>query len=144
MSERIDLDDWTLLSQVSQVFRTVSDAYTEEVDIPRGQAALLCVVAKQDGLTQSEIAEALSVQGATVSSMLGRLEKAGMVIRRRDPEDNRLVRVYLTDAGLQKERAINAQFGALQEQIFKGISDAERGLLREWLRRIVTNIGEEP
>lgn len=144
MSERIDLDDWTLLSQVSQVFRTISDAYTEEVDIPRGQAALLCVVAKQDGLTQSEIAEALSVQGATVSSMLGRLEKAGMVIRRRDPEDNRLVRVYLTDAGLQKERAINAQFGALQEQIFKGISDAERGLLREWLRRIVTNIGEEP
>lgn len=143
MSERIDLDDWTLLSQVSQVFRTISDAYTEEVDIPRGQAALLCVVAKQDGLTQSEIAEALSVQGATVSSMLGRLEKAGMVIRRRDPEDNRLVRVYLTDAGLQKERAINAQFGALQEQIFKGISDAERGLLREWLRRIVTNIGEE-
>lgn len=144
MSERIDLDDWTLLSQVSQVFRTISDAYTEEVDIPRGQAALLCVVAKQDGLTQSEIAEALSVQGATVSSMLGRLEKAGMVIRRRDPEDNRLVRVYLTDAGMQKERAINAQFGALQEQIFKGISDAERGLLREWLRRIVTNIGEEP
>src|SRR4051812_46878993 len=115
MTVRVNLDDWQLLAQVSQIFRSVSDAFTEQVDIPRGQASVLCGVAKQDGITQSEIAERLSVQGASVTNMLQRLEEAGLVARRRDPDDNRLVRVYLPEAGLQKEDSINAQLGEMQE-----------------------------
>ena len=38
------------------------------------------------------------------------MEEAGLVPRRRDLDDNRLVRVYLTDAGRQMERAITEQF----------------------------------
>lgn len=143
MADKVNLDDWQLLAQVSQVFRSASDAFTEQVDIPRGQATLLCVIAKQDGMTQSEIAEQLSVQGATVTNMLQRLEEAGFVMRRRDPEDNRLVRVYLTEAGLQKERSINAQLGSMQELIFSGIDEVERAILRRQLLRIVENITEK-
>lgn len=141
--ERIDLDDWQLLAQVSQVFRTVSESFTEQVDVPRGQATVLCVVARRDGMTQSEIAEQLSVQGATITTMLQKLEEAGLVVRRRDPDDNRLVRVYLTEAGLQKEHLINAQFGHMQELIFKGLGVEERALLRRWLLKIVENIADE-
>lgn len=141
--ERIDLDDWQLLAQVSQVFRTVSESFTEQVDVPRGQATVLCVVARRDGMTQSEIAEQLSVQGATITTMLQKLEEAGLVVRRRDPDDNRLVRVYLTEAGLQKEHLINAQFGHMQELIFKGLGVEERALLRRWLLKIVENMADE-
>jgi DNA-binding MarR family transcriptional regulator len=140
MTDRVSLDDWQLLAQVSQVFRSVSDAFTDQVDIPRGQAAVLCVIAREDGLTQSEIAERLSVQGATVTNMLQRLEEAGLVIRRRDPEDNRLVRVYLTEAGLEKELSLNAQLGSMQELIFKGIGETERAVLRRQLQQIIENI----
>jgi DNA-binding MarR family transcriptional regulator len=141
--DRVNLDDWQLLAQVSQIFRSVSDNFTDQVDIPRGQAGLLCVVAKQDGLTQSEIADQLSVQGATVTNMLQRLEEAGLVRRQRDTEDNRLVRVYLTEAGRKKETAINEQFGSMQELIFSGISEEERVVLRRWLQKIVINISED-
>ena len=141
--DRVNLDDWQLLAQVSQIFRSVSDNFTDQVDIPRGQAGLLCVVAKQDGLTQTEIADQLSVQGATVTNMLQRLEEAGLVRRQRDPEDNRLVRVYMTEAGRSKESSINEQFGSMQELIFKGISEKERLTLRRWLQQIVMNITEE-
>jgi DNA-binding MarR family transcriptional regulator len=140
MADRVNLDDWQLLAHVSQVFRTVSDAFTDQVDIPRGQAGLLCVLVKQDGLTQTEIAEHLSVQGATVTHMLQRLEEAGLVDRRRDPEDNRLVRVYLTEAGLEKERSINAQFSRLQELIFNGLSEKELAILRLQLQHIAENM----
>jgi DNA-binding MarR family transcriptional regulator len=141
--DRVNLDDWQLLAQVSQIFRSVSDSFTDHVDIPRGQATVLCVVAKQDGITQSEIADQLSVQGATVTKMLQRLEEAGLVSRQRDPEDNRLVRVRLTEAGRQKERSINEQFGNMQELIFKGLSEEERVMLRQWLQQIIVNITEE-
>jgi DNA-binding MarR family transcriptional regulator len=140
MVGRVNLDDWQLLAQVSQVFRSVSDAFTDQVDIPRGQATALCVIAREDGLTQSEIAERLSVQGATVTNMLQRLEESGLVIRRRDPEDNRLVRVYLTEAGLQKELSLNAQLGSMQELIFKGIGETERAVLRRQLQQIIENM----
>jgi MarR family transcriptional regulator, organic hydroperoxide resistance regulator len=142
-SGRINLDDWQLLAHVSQVFRSVSDTFTDQVDIPRGQAGVLCVIAKQDGMTQSEIADELSVQGATVSNMLQHLEEAGLVIRRRDAEDNRLVRIYLTEAGREKERSINALFANLQELIFKGISEEDRVTLRRRLQQIIANITEE-
>ena len=141
--DRVNLSDWQLLAQVSQIFHSVSDAFTEQVDIPRGQAALLCVVAKQDGLTQSEIAEQLSVQGATVTHMLQRLEESGLVIRRRDTEDNRLVRVYLTETGRQKELSLNEKIGSMQSLIFKGINPEQQILLRRWLQQIVINITQE-
>ena len=140
MADRVNLNDWALLAQVSQVFRSVSDTFTDQVDVPRGQAMVLCTVARQDGMTQSEIAEQLSVQGATVTTMLQKMEESGLVVRRRDPEDNRLVRVYLTETGHEKERSINALFGDMQELIFKGLGDEERALLRRWLMQIIENI----
>jgi MarR family transcriptional regulator, organic hydroperoxide resistance regulator len=143
MADRFNLDDWQLLAQIGQVSRSVSDAYLDEADVPRGQAGVLCVVAKQDGLTQSEIAEHLSVQGATVTNMLQHLEETGLITRRRDPDDNRLVRVYLTEGGRRKEALINERFGRLQELMFKGIGNEEMVLLRRWLRQIVNNIGAE-
>lgn len=143
MADRVDVNDWQLLAQFSQIFRSVSDVFTDQVDISRGQAMVLCVVAKENGLTQSEIAERLSVQGATVTNMLQRLEEAGLVVRRRDEEDNRLVRVYLTETGRDKEISINTKFGDMQELLFKGISREERALLLRWLGQIIENITEK-
>ena len=53
--------------------------------------------------------------------MLKRMEESELVTRRRDPEDNRLVRVYLTRSGQEKERAINEQFLELERAVFEGI-----------------------
>jgi DNA-binding MarR family transcriptional regulator len=51
----------------------------------RAQALLLCRLYVQDGITQSGIGNQLSVQGATVTYMLQRIEECGLVTRRRDP-----------------------------------------------------------
>src|SRR5262245_6773380 len=123
------LDDWQLLAQFGQLFRNLSNVFTDQVDMHRGQAIVLCTICEKDGMTQSEIAERLSVQGATVTNMLQRMEDANLVIRRRDPDDNRLVRVYVTEMARQKERAIKEQFREMQEMIFKDLSDEDRATL---------------
>jgi len=135
-----EYQDWELLAQFSQVFRTMSDAFMDQVDMHRAQAFLLCRLYDQDGMTQSEIAEQLSVQGATITNMLQRMEESGLVARRRDPDDNRLVRVYLTDAGRKLERSIYEQFMHLEATIFEGISEAERALLRRMLMQMLQNM----
>jgi len=136
-------DDWALLSQVAQTFRSLADTFMDQIGLHRAQATVLCRLFVQDGLTQTEIAEQLGVQGATVTTMLQRMEEAGLVARRRDPDDNRLVRVYLTDAGRRLERDINSQFTKVEEATFAGLSPQDRASLRRMLQQMLRNMNGE-
>jgi MarR family transcriptional regulator, organic hydroperoxide resistance regulator len=140
MSTELSVEDWELLAQVCQAYRSLSDAFMDQIAMHRAQATLLCRLFIQEGMTQSEIAEQLSVQGATITNMLQRMEEAGLVTPHRDAEDNRLVRVYLTAAGREKERAITEQFMKLQSAVFEGIDESKRALLREMLKQMLQNM----
>jgi DNA-binding MarR family transcriptional regulator len=114
----------------------------DQIEMHRAQAALLCHLFVQEGMTQSKIADQLSVQGATVTNMLQRMEEAGLVTRQRDVEDNRLVRVYLTDAGRSKERSIVEQFVKVEETMFEGLTQEDRASLRRMLRLVLNNMNK--
>jgi DNA-binding MarR family transcriptional regulator len=135
-----NIADWELISRFAQAYRSIADTFADRVDMHRGQSVLLCTLAQEDGITQSTIAERLVVQGATVTTMLQRMEDAGLVTRQRDPEDNRLVRVYLTPLGREKQRAIAEQFYQLQEVLFEGIAEHDRETLRRLLRQMLLNM----
>lgn len=138
--DRINIEDWELLAQVCQAYRGLSDAFMNQIAMHRAQATLLCRLYVQEGMTQSEIGEQLAIQGATVTNIVQRMEEAGLVVRQRDAEDNRLVRVYLTDLGRDHERAITEQFARLEEAIFAGISHEERAFLRRILNQLQANM----
>src|SRR5258707_13377685 len=97
------VEDWELLAHCSQSFRALSDSFMDQIQMHRTQAMVLCRLFVQEGIIQSEIAQQLSVQGATITDILQRMEEAGLVFPRREPEDNRLVGGYLTVAGPGKE-----------------------------------------
>jgi DNA-binding MarR family transcriptional regulator len=135
--------DWELLAQVCQAYRSLSDTLIDQIAMYRAQATVLCRLYVQDGMTQSEIGDQLSVQGATVTNILQRMEESGLVTRRRDAEDNRLVRVYLTESGREKERAITEQFLKLESTVFEGISADDRALFRRILNQMLHNMGAD-
>jgi DNA-binding MarR family transcriptional regulator len=137
------VEDWELLAQFAQAYRSLSDVLMDQITLHRSQAMVLCKLFVQDGMTQSEIAQQLSVQGATVTDMLQRMEEGGMVTRRRDLDDNRLVRVYLTDAGREKERSIMEQFLKLESAVFAGFDESERTRLRQLLNRAMDNMSRK-
>lgn len=64
---------------------------------------------ENDGLAVSELGERLFLDSGTVTPLLKRLEAAGLVQRERDAQDERRVRVHLTDAG----RALRRQAAAV-------------------------------
>ena len=134
------VEDWQLLAQFTQTYRTLSEAFMDRIGTHRAQAIVLYRLYAQDGMTQSEIAQQLAVQGATVTDILQRMEEAGFVSRRRDPEDNRLVRVYITELGREKKRFIVEQYFNLESAIFYGFKDSERDQLRQYLGRALDNL----
>jgi DNA-binding MarR family transcriptional regulator len=136
-------EDWTLLTQLTQAYRGLLDGLMDRIGLHRAQINVLCRLFAQDGMTQSEIAEQLSVQGATVTNMLQRMEEAGLVTRRRDSEDNRLVRVYLTDMGRKQKRAMSAQAIRVEQAVFEGLDDQERAMLRRMMKRMLLSMDME-
>ena len=136
------VEDWQLLAQFTQTYRTLSEAFMDRIGTHRAQAIVLYRLYAQDGMTQSEIAQQLAVQGATVTDILQRMEEAGFVSRRRDPEDNRLVRVYITELGREKKRFIMEQYFNLESAIFSGFKDSERAQLRQYLGRALVQMNQ--
>lgn len=63
------------------------------------QYLVMLVLWEQDRQTVSDIGGRLSLDSATLTPLLKRLEGAGLVSRRRDPADERQVVIGLTDAG---------------------------------------------
>ncbi len=135
-------DDWQLVAQVSQAYRTLANSYMDSIGMHRAQAIVLCTVCASEGLTQSEIAASLSVQGATITPILKKMEEAHFITRHRDPTDNRLVRVYATPEGHTKEKEINARFREFEQVLFRNISADHRTLLRELLLKLISNMNE--
>lgn len=137
MSAPPKFEDIQLLTQFSQMIRGAMDTFMDRVGVHRGQGMLLCAVADRDGATQSEIADMLSVQGATVTNMLQKLEESGFVARRRDSEDNRLVRVYMTDEGRVKEQEILSQIEELHGTLFANLNADEIAVMRRLIAQMM-------
>jgi len=136
-------EDWTLLTQLTKAYRSILDGLMDRIGLHRAQVNVLCRLFEHDGMTQSEIAEQLSVQGATITNMLQRMEETGLVRRQRDPEDNRLVRVYLTDMGREQERAITEQAMRVEQSVFEGLNAEERAMLRRMMKLMLDNMDSE-
>jgi DNA-binding MarR family transcriptional regulator len=72
------------------------------------------------------LADALYLEPATLSPLLKRLESAGLIERRRDPDDERALAVSLTAAGRSlRERAL-AVPGQVMERLGVGVAELER------------------
>lgn len=63
------------------------------------QYLVMLVLWEQDEPTVTQLGERLSLDSGTLTPLLKRLESAGHLRRERDPEDERRVRVHLTDHG---------------------------------------------
>ncbi|MFD0982296.1 MarR family winged helix-turn-helix transcriptional regulator [Tropicimonas aquimaris] len=63
------------------------------------QYLVLVVLNEKDGLSVGEIGRQLDLESSTLTPLLKRMEAAGLVTRRRDPEDERQVRIALTADG---------------------------------------------
>lgn len=94
----------------------VSRAYKPLLDrlgITYPQYLVLHALWEQDGRSVGAIAERLALESSTITPLVKRLEAAGFVTRKRNPNDERQVQVSLTDAG----RALREDCGCLAEEI---------------------------
>jgi len=76
-----------------------------KLDLTYPQFLVMLVLWEKDDQTVSEIGAKLHLDSGTLTPLLKRLETAGRITRRRDPQDERQVRITLTDEGLMLREA---------------------------------------
>ncbi len=129
-----------LLALVCHLHHSRARQLLEALGLYRGQPPVLFALWDQEGLTHTELAERLQNTPSTVSKMLQRMEKAGFVVRRPDAEDQRLSRVYLTEAGWAIKSDVQAVFRRTEAETFAGFTLEERVLLRRFLLQLRDNL----
>jgi MarR family transcriptional regulator, organic hydroperoxide resistance regulator len=89
-------------------------------------------------LTVGDIGVRLHLETSTLTPLLKRLERAGLVLRRRDPADERRVLIEPTPAGWALREQVTGVPSALGQTV--GLSEEERRQLRRLLDRIIGNL----
>jgi DNA-binding MarR family transcriptional regulator len=130
----------SLFSQVSRLEHARAHELLDELGLYRGQHRVLRALWRQDGLTHTELGRHAHVRPSTISTTLQRMEKAGLVERKHDAEDQRVSRVYLTKAGRALQGSVEQAWRRLEDEMFDGLSLEERVLLRRFLLEMRENL----
>jgi DNA-binding MarR family transcriptional regulator len=111
-----------------------------DLKLYRGQAPVLLLLSERNGLTQKEIAEELKIKPSTVTLILRRMRKRGLISSVRDERDKRYTKIYLTEEGKKFICKLKRVFKQLEEECFKDFSEEEKKLLMDFFRRIRYNL----
>ncbi len=86
-----------LLHDVSRLLRRRFDQRAQALGLTRAQWSVIAHLYRNEGITQSALADLLEVEKITLARAIDRLEAAGWVERRPHPSDRRANCLYLTD-----------------------------------------------
>ena len=94
---------------------------------------LLTVLGRRDGLSQGEFTQEYEMDPSRVTRTAQSLEGDGLIRRERDVEDNRVMRMYLTEEGLEVLRKLPGMNEQLRRRVHSVLSEEEFEELRRML-----------
>jgi MarR family transcriptional regulator for hemolysin len=117
-------------------------AWADRVLTEHGASLVTWIVLQQalraeaPGFSQRELAAGLSIGGPSLVRHLDRLEREGLVRREPDPDDRRVTRVSITEAGRLKHQELAVVAQRLDDELGSVLSGRERRVLIDVLVRI--------
>jgi MarR family transcriptional regulator, multiple antibiotic resistance protein MarR len=118
------------------------DAALAEHNITYAQGRILLMLATGKFTNAADFARELYVDAASITRMIDRLEKRGLVVRRSSAGDRRQINLHLTADGEQLASQLPAIYSSVLNRSFAGFSPEEIGFLKFLLRKLLAN--EQP
>jgi MarR family transcriptional regulator for hemolysin len=142
-----DLDERfsSALQSTSRAWRQAVDRRLKYLGVSQASWMTIAVAAKARApLSQSELADRLAVEGATMVAMVDRLVKAGLVIREPSTTDRRIKRVVLTQAGNLLYDKVRTEAAALRQELLADIDPKALLVATDLLERLEGIINSLP
>jgi DNA-binding MarR family transcriptional regulator len=123
-----------VLAPLGLAFKRMTMIVERETGVSARKWFVLSMLGKEDGISQGDMCQRFDLNPSRLTRLGQTLEREGMIRRERDPEDNRVVRMYLTEEGREKLRYLPGLDEELGRRVRGALSDEEL----EELRRMLT------
>src|SRR5919202_2360910 len=128
---------------LAQVAKVVNRAFVDALAGAGGSLPVwlvLIALKSQQAANQRQLADAVGIQGPTLTHHLNTMESAGLLTRRRDPENRRMHLVELTAAGDQLFRRLRDAAISFDRRLRSGLSESDTAQLEQLLNRLRENV----
>ncbi len=129
-----------LLAELSRRYVRLFEQLAQEAGLNLPTCRVLAYLQRQQGISQSRLAELAGLEPMALVRLLDRLQADNLVLRQPDPSDRRAHRLQLGDAAPPVLRRIGRLSRRAREQAFDGIDDAQRAAFLGLLERLVDNL----
>ena len=103
------------------------------------QLRTLMLISKKESVTQGELLEIMGIRAASLSQLLGKIERKGLISSVKDPGDKRSVVISITDLGEAVLKESIAEEEAKANGLFSPLSEEEQLQLSELLEKQVAS-----
>ena len=128
--------NFLLTTAQHNVFQYLSQQLAPYGVTPSQYGVLNCLWREENYLTPKQIADTLCLETSTISGVLDRMQKKGLIDRNINLEDRREVQVTITDKGRALEAPVLKIIEDVNVEVLKMFSEAEAETFKENLRRI--------
>jgi DNA-binding MarR family transcriptional regulator len=133
-----------LIRRAQQASSAIFSEEMAEFDLTSVQFIALVAIADSPGLDATRVGELIDVDKATIGGVIERLERKGLIDRRRSQEDGRVKVLAATRAARALITICFSRVEAVQERILAPLSVGERATLLELLHKLTTGQAAEP
>lgn len=98
---------------------------------------------REDGLKMIDLGRRAGLEPSTMTGLLDRMERDGLVERCLDPADRRVLKIFLTEAGVRVRDAVIGIVDRTLAGVFSGVAANEIEALKGLMRKVLTNVREE-
>jgi MarR family transcriptional regulator for hemolysin len=125
------------LHGTARIWRQAIDRRLKNLGMSQASWMTIAVASKAAApLSQSELADRLGVEGATMVAMVDRLVKAGFIVRQPCPSDRRINRVVLTEEGNRLFETVRTEAAAVRKELLANIDRAQLAVATELLETL--------
>lgn len=124
-----------------RIFQSILSKHLD-MDLNTAQTHILFQLWNEDNITISELSRRTDLAKTTLTSMLDRLEQAGWIKRKNNPDNRREIRIILSDNAVQLEKKCYEAFEEMSKINFRGFSQEEKQELDGYLKRLYQNLTE--
>lgn len=114
-----------LLAPLGLAFKRMTALVERETGLSAPKWFLLLMLNRHDGISQGEVGEVFEMDPSRVTRTGQAMEADGLVRRERDPEDNRVMRMYLTDQGRAALLRVSELNELLESRVMGVLSEDE-------------------
>ncbi len=125
---------------LTRLHRSLVQQYLDPYGLYLGQPRLLFYIQTHERVTQKKLAEVIENTKESVSVSIKRLESAGFVESRVNPNDKREKYLYLTIKGSEVADEVHQQFHILNEAMFEPLSQTERSEISGMFDRMIDRL----